>query len=99
VDNVQRLIRSGKLEDAFQVLAADLNEAPFSQIIRMAIVEAANHIIDVESNRGDIRRVDRSALDPNAQPYQDFIDRLLYAMAGITDAEARGLETRLAEMM
>ncbi len=99
VDNVQRLIRSGKLEDAFQLLAADLNEAPFSPAIRIAIVEAVNRIIDVENSRGIIRRVDRSALDPHAQPYQDFIDRLLYAMAGLTDAEARGLESRLAEMM
>ncbi len=49
-------------------------------------------------NRGEIRRVDRSALDPHAQPYQDFIDRLFYAMAGISDAEARGLEERLSQM-
>ncbi len=41
----------------------------------------------------------RSALDPAAQPYQDFIDRLLFALAGFTDAEARGLETRLASML
>jgi hypothetical protein len=81
------------------LVAVDLNESPFSPVIQIAIVEAVNRIIDIENSRGDIRRVDRSALDPHAQPYQDFIDRLLYAMAGITDAEARGLEGRLAEMM
>jgi hypothetical protein len=34
-----------------------------------------------------------------AQAYQDLIDRLLYAMAGLTEEEARGLEERLARML
>ena len=45
-----------------------------------------------------LRRVERSALAPEAQPYQDFIDRLLYAMAGITDDEARGLAAAFEEV-
>lgn len=56
-------------------------------------------IIGIERQRGAIRRVQRSALHPAAQPYQDFVDCLLYAMAGICVTEAVGLETRLAEMM
>jgi hypothetical protein len=96
---VQYLIRSGKLEDAFQLLAADLEEAPFSLAIRQGIVEAVDRIIDLENGRGNIRRTDRSALAPDAQAYQDFIDRLLYPMAGLTETEACGLEARLAEMM
>lgn len=98
-DKMRRLIRSGKLDDAFRLLSDDLSEAPFGPMIREAIIEAVNCIIDIESGRGEIRRVDRSSLDPHAQPYQKFIDRLLYATAGITDAEARGLEARLAKMM
>ena len=44
-------------------------------------------------------RKDRSALHPDAQPYQDFIDRLFYRMAGLTDDESAGLEERLARML
>ncbi len=63
------------------------------------MVLAANSICDIESERGEIRRVARSALDPAAQPYQDLIDRLLYAMAGLTNDEAAMLEERLAVML
>jgi hypothetical protein len=52
-----------------------------------------------ETARGEIARSARSHLDPTAQPYQDFIDRLFYAMAGLTDDESRGLEERLARML
>jgi hypothetical protein len=56
-------------------------------------------ITRIESGRGDIARTERSALAPEAQPYQDLIDRILYRMAGLTDAETAGLEQRLAEML
>jgi hypothetical protein len=38
-------------------------------------------------------------LAPKTQPYQDLIDRILYRMAGLTDAEAQGLEKRLEGML
>ena len=38
-------------------------------------------------------------VDPEAQPYQDLIDRIFYRMAGLTDVEAQGLENRLREML
>lgn len=94
---VRRLVRSRKLDEAFQKLS--VAEAPFNRTVLHAIVEAVQQIISIEHARGDIRRVDRSALDPHAQPFQDFIDRLVYATAGITDEEARGLESRLADMI
>ena len=56
-------------------------------------------IIASEQHRGEIARSERSALCAEAQPYQDLIDRLLYAMAGLNDDEARGLEERLARML
>ena len=34
-----------------------------------------------------------------AQPFQDLIERLLYAMAGLTPDESAGLEARLAQML
>jgi hypothetical protein len=63
------------------------------------MVELTNRIVAVEANRGDIGRTERSALDPKAQPYQDLLDRIIYRMAGLTDAEAAGLERRLAGML
>jgi hypothetical protein len=49
--------------------------------------------------RDDRSLPERSALCPDAQPYQDLIDRLLYAMAGLSEEEAGGLEERLARML
>jgi hypothetical protein len=40
-----------------------------------------------------------SALSTEAQPYQDFIDRVFFQMAGMTDEEIEGLEERLATML
>jgi len=56
-------------------------------------------IVTIEQARENMARTDRSALHPNAQPYQDFIDRLFYRMAGLTDDETAGLEERLARML
>ena len=92
-------VGTGQLEQAFDALRPGLIGAPFSPAVRDAIVELVNRIIQAEQARGEIARSDRSALCPEAQPYQDLIDRLFYAMAGLTDQEARGLEDRLARML
>jgi hypothetical protein len=47
----------------------------------------------------DIARTERSALAPEAQPYQDLIDRILYSMAGLTDDDVKCLEKRLEGML
>ena len=80
-------------------LCDGLRTAPFSVAVRDTIVEAVNRIISIERARGTIARSERSALDRVAQPYQDLIDRLFYAMAGLTDDEIQGLEDRLARML
>ena len=49
--------------------------------------------------RGQITRRQRSALAPKAQPYQGLIDRLLFAMAGLSEDESKGLEERLEKML
>ena len=49
--------------------------------------------------RGEIARAERSALDPTAQPLQDFLDRILFRMAGLTDNEIEGLQKRLEHML
>jgi len=40
----------------------------------------------IETERGDIARSERSALAPEAQPYQDFIERLFYVSDGNAEA-------------
>ncbi len=98
VEGIRQAIRARQLNKAFELLLPHLQCPPFGVAVREALIEAVQQIIEIEDSRGEIRRVDRSALDPHAQPYQDFIDRLFYAMAGISDAEARDLEERLSRM-
>lgn len=43
--------------------------------------------------------MERSALDPAGQPYQDVIDQLFYGMAGLTNDEVKGLEERYSRML
>ena len=83
----------------FEVLRPHLAEAPFPAAVREVIVDLVRRIERIEKGRGKIARAARSALAPDAQPLQDLIDRLFYAMAGLTDDEAAGLEGRLAGML
>lgn len=92
-------VSDGEVELAFGFVQHLTNDAPFSPAIQGVIIEAVNCIVRIETDRGEIARADRSQLAPAAQPYQDLIDRLFYAMAGLTRAEASGLEYRLAEML
>lgn len=92
-------VDSGKPADAAPILAPGLAHSPFSPAVRETVVEAARKIIAIESARGDIPRSARSALDPKARPYQDLIDHLFYAMAGISRGEAAALELRLEQML
>lgn len=92
-------LRAGDLAAVFNYLQPLLTTPPFSLAVQNVIIEAVNQISVIEQQRGDIPRSARSALAREAQPYQDLIDRLLYALAGLTDTEATGLEARLARMM
>ena len=76
-----------------------LIKPPFSLVLQVAIIEAVHQIIAIEQARGEIPRSARSALASAAQPVQDFIDRLLFALAGLTETESAALEERLAQMM
>lgn len=92
-------LRSGGLDSVFQILQPGIKEPPFSPAVQDTIINLVRRIIDIEQTRGEISRSERSALSPEAQPYQDLIDRLFYAMAGLTDEEAKGLEERLVTML
>ena len=67
--------------------------APFSPVVRDAIVAAVEKIIAIETDRGEIARAARSALAPAAQPFQDFIDECFFRLAGLTPAEAATIIT------
>jgi len=99
LDRARAPVAQGDFEAAFAALGPGLAQPPFSPAVRDVIVDLVNRIIAIEAARGEIPRAARSALAPAAQPLQDFIDRVLYAMAGLTDDEVRGLEDRLARML
>ena len=90
---------AGKPDDAFAALQPPLARPPFPLPAQDVLIELVRRIIAIEQRRGEIARVERSALAPAAQPLQDLIDRLIYAMAGLTPAEISGLEDRLARML
>lgn len=89
----------GETERVLDLLQPALENAPFSPAARTIIIEAANQIIAIEERRGEISRAARATLAPEAKPYQDLIDRIFYAMAGLSASEADGLEERLAQML
>lgn len=91
--------RRGELNRCFEILEPGMKEPPFSPAVRDFIIELVKRIMQIEKARGNIARAERSRLDSEAQPYQDLIDRLFYAMAGLTDEEASGLEDRLSRML
>jgi len=92
-------LRAGAPANALAILAPLLARVPFSLAIRDAVIEAVEIIGGIEAKRGEISRSARSALEPAAQPFQDFIDQLLYKMAGLSESESRALEDRLAQML
>lgn len=85
--------------DAFVSIEPLLDKPPFSFEIASSLVRLVNSVSKVEAERGDIARMERSALAPEAQPYQDLIDKILFRLAGLTDSESEGLEKRLATML
>lgn len=98
-DRVLRQIEDGEHDAAFVSLRPLTATAPFDLAIRNAIVCAVDCIIGKEERRGEIARSDRSALDSSAQKHQDFIDTLLFAMAGLSADEIAGLDERLRQML
>lgn len=92
-------LNSGELDLVLTRLEPLLIKHPFSIVVRDVISEATNKIIALEVERGEIPRAARSSLDVKAQPYQDLIDSLFFAMAGLKEFEALGIEERLLHML
>ena len=98
-EKCESLLRVGRTQAAYDTLRPYILDPPFLMSIRDAIVMAVHEVIAIERERGEITRSERSELDPAAKPFQDFIDRIFYRMAGLNDEEAAGLEERLSRML
>ena len=92
-------IVKGEFDAAFDALKPAMKTAPFSKILADVLVDCVREIHRIEESRGTIDRSARSSLSAAAQPFQGFIDRLLFAMTGLTKEEAEGLEERLSRML
>lgn len=99
MEAVLQALAARQVDTAFSLVAPQLADAPFSGSIADLIAATVDRIIAIEKDRGEIPRTARSALAPEAQPYQNFIDRLFYRMAGLADDEIAGLEERYARML
>jgi hypothetical protein len=86
-------------EGAIKTVEPFMNAPPFDPVVMACMIQLVEAISRIEANRGDIVRTERSALAPQAQPYQDLLDKMLFRLAGLTDAEVEGLEERLAGML
>ncbi len=91
--------RKSSVEAAFQLVAPLTKTGPFDPVLGEVLVAAVERIEAIEAKRGEIARRERSALAPEAQRYQDFIDQLLFAMAGLSPQESAALESRLLKML
>jgi type I restriction-modification system DNA methylase subunit len=92
-------ISDGRIDDAFAAVESMLVSPPFACDLQELLVELVRRIMAIEQARGETARTERSRLADAAQPLQDLINRLLYAMAGLTPEESAGLEERLATML
>lgn len=96
---IRRSVDAGDITAALDGVRPFTETPPFDPGIGDLICHAVDRITAIETGRGEISRSDRSALAPAAQVYQDFLDQLFYMLAGLTDAEAAGLEDRLLRML
>lgn len=90
---------AGSVDAAIQLIEPLTKNAPFDPVIAEILISSVERIETIEAKRGEIARRARSALAPTAQRYQDFIDRTLFAMAGLSSEESEALEHRLKAML
>jgi hypothetical protein len=88
-----------RFDEAIRLLSPALNEPPFPSAVSAALVCAADKVIEIEAARAEVNKRDRAFLAAHAQPYQKFIDRIIFAMAGLSELEAIALEQRLTQIV
>ena len=99
-NRVVRHIDEAQLDAAFDELATHaLGTPPFPQGVADVLAVLVSRIEEYERQRGEISRRERARLADPAQPLQNLIDRILFALAGLTAEESAQLEMRLATML
>ena len=83
---------------AFTIVEPLLESPPFPYTVAEFLLAAVQRSIAIETARGEIARAERSALDSQAQPLPDLLDRIRFCLAGLTAEVVWGLEHRLARM-
>jgi hypothetical protein len=99
IEAAHGLIRENDIDAVRRLLQDLIGEPPFESAITEIIAAVVERIAMCERNRGEITRTARSALAEEAQPWQDVLNEVFYAMAGIDTAERQGLATRLQAML
>jgi hypothetical protein len=79
-------------------LGSEFDAAPFSPVIERSIIHLSRQIQAIETSRPSVSRAERAHLDVRAQPLQDAIDTLLFAMVGFGAVDVTGLTNRLNAM-
>ncbi|HEX8342265.1 MAG TPA: DNA methyltransferase [Tepidisphaeraceae bacterium] len=92
-------LHAQNFDKAIEMMMPALDKPPFPRAVVAIICEATDRVVAIETARGAVTKKDRSALAKQSQPYQDFLDRVFFRLAGITDDEARALEKRLSKML
>ena len=98
-DDLESMLNAGDTVSALDRACEELKEPPFDGAIEAALVDTANRIRLAELDRGEISRTERAVLGTSSQPYQDFIDGVLFRCAGIGESQASDLCARLEQML
>jgi Eco57I restriction-modification methylase len=80
------------------ILGSGFGAGPFNPMIERSIIHLSRRIQAIETGRPSVSRAARSHLDSRAQPLQDAIDALLFALVGFGAADVTGLSSRLDAM-
>ena len=97
VDIDEVLQNGNSVEDIWRVLdAAHLFAPPFTRTTETALSRMVARISNIESMRGDVRKLARSKMAPASQGIQDALDRLLFRMAGFSAEEVQSIERSIS---
>jgi hypothetical protein len=99
IEETHRLIADEKVDTLENLLLGLIDEPPFEFAIPQMIAAIVSRVVTIERTRGEISRSARSALAPEAQQWQDLINRTIYAMAGLNSVEQQALVERLGRML
>jgi hypothetical protein len=99
-DEAQGVTAAGRWDQVPSTVAPLLQQAPFSPALASILSDASSAIAQIECSRTpDLSRFARSALATEAQPIQDAVDKILFAIAGLSESESNGLQERLENML